>query len=131
MTQWHSKNHKKYLLQIHLIFVTKYRKKILYGNLSDDIKQFSYDICKKYNVSILCMETDGDHIHYMLDIPTSISMEKLVMLMKPYTTYHVWKHYNLRQYYWKEKTLWTDGYFTCSVGNISEKTLRKYIQNQG
>ena len=128
---WHSSNHKKYLLQIHLILVTKYRKKILKDNLSDDVKQYSKEICDKHNVKINCMECDKDHIHYMLDLPTSISVEKLVKLIKSYTTFHIWKRYNLSTYYWKEKTLWTDGYFVCSVGNVSQKQLRKYIENQG
>lgn len=49
---WKSKNRHKYLLQYHLIFVCKYRKKILVGTISDDIKQLSYEICNKHNVTI-------------------------------------------------------------------------------
>lgn len=111
--------------------MTKYRKNILTGSISDDIKQFSMEICNKYGVQISCMETDKDHIHYMLDIPPSISAEKLVKLIKSYTTYHIWECHDLRRYYWKERTFWTDGYFICSVGNVSQAQLRKYIENQG
>ena len=44
-----------------------------------------------------------------------------------------WKRYPnyLRKHFWKEHTFWTDGYFACSVGNVSEEMLRKYIENQG
>ena len=64
---WKSKNRHKYLLQYHLIFVCKYRKKLFFNqNILDDIKQFSYDICQRRNMIIHEMETDKDHIHYMI-----------------------------------------------------------------
>ena len=79
------------------------------------------------------METDKDHIHYMIETEPTMSISKIVNLMKSYTTYHIWKRYPdyLRKHYWKEHTFWTDGYFVCSVGNVSEEMLRKYIENQG
>ena len=90
MGEWKSKNHSKYLLQYHLIFVCKYRKKLLASNsISNDIKSLSKSICEKHNVIIKYMETDKEH------------------------------------------TFWTDGYFVCSVGNVSEKILKEYIENQG
>ncbi|MFQ8812114.1 MAG: transposase [Gallintestinimicrobium sp.] len=63
MGTWKSKNRHKYLLQYHIIFVCKYRKKILVSRqISDDIKQFSYEICQRHSVIIRYMETDKDHI---------------------------------------------------------------------
>lgn len=131
--KWKSKNRHKYLLQYHLIFVCKYRKKLLINQISEDIKQFSYEICNRHNVTIKYMETDKDHIHYMIETEPTMSISKIVNLMKSYTTFHIWKLHNnyLSKHFWKEKTFWTDGYFVCSVGNVSEKTLKKYIENQG
>ena len=101
--------------------------------VSDDIKQFSYEICQKHKVIIKYMETDKDHIHYMIETEPTMSVSKIVNLMKSYTTYHIWKRYPnyLRKHFWKEHTFWTDGYFACSVGNVSEEMLKKYIENQG
>ena len=132
--KWKSKNRHKTLLQYHIIFVCKYRKRLLINkNISDNIKQLSFDICNKYNVTIHEMETDKDHIHYMVEIPPTLSISKVVNLMKSYTTYHIWRMYNkyLSKQFWKENTFWTDGYFACSIGNVSETQLRKYIENQG
>ncbi len=134
MGTWKSKNRHKYLLQYHIIFVCKYRKKLLMSKqISDDIKQFSYEICQKHKVIIRYMETDKDHIHHMIETESTMSISKIVNLMKSYTAYHIWKRYPdyLRKYFWKEHTFWTDGYFVCSVGNVSEEMLRKYIENQG
>ena len=79
------------------------------------------------------METDKDHIHYMIETEPTMPISKIVNLMKSYTTYHIWERYPnyLRKHFWKEHTFWTDGYFACSVGNVSEEMLRKYIENQG
>ena len=69
----------------------------------------------------------------MIETEPTMSINKIVNLMKSYTTYHIWKRYPdyLRKHFWKEHTFWTDGYFVCSVGNVSEEMLRKYIENQG
>ena len=103
MGTWKSKNRHKYLLQYHIIFVCKY------------------------------METDKDHIHYMIETEPTMSVSKIVNLMKSYTTYHIWERYPnyLRKHFWKEHTFWTDGYFACSIGNVSEEMLKRYIENQG
>ena len=63
MGTWKSKNRHKYLLQYHIIFICKYRKKLLVSRqISDDIKQFSYEICQRHSVIIRYMETDKNHI---------------------------------------------------------------------
>ena len=94
MGTWKSKNRHKYLLQYHIIFVCKYRKKLLVSKqISDDIKQFSYEICQKHKVIIKYMETDKDHIHYMIETEPTMSVSKIVNLMKNYTIYHVWERY--------------------------------------
>ena len=90
MSEWKSASHNKYLLQYHLIFVCKYRKKLLVSqNIADDIKQLSYEICNKHNVTIKKMETDKDHIHYMIETRPNINLSNFVRTMKGYITYHI------------------------------------------
>ena len=130
---WKSKNRHKYLSQYHLIFVCKYTKKLFTKEISDDVKQLSYEICQKHNVTIHEMETDKDHIHHMIETEPTISMSDLVRTMKSYITYHIWDSHKkyLSKHFGKENTFFTDGYFVCSVGNVSEKQLRKHIESQG
>ncbi|NCC54169.1 MAG: IS200/IS605 family transposase, partial [Erysipelotrichia bacterium] len=73
------------------------------------------------------------HIHYMIETRPNINLSNFVRTMKGYISYPIWeKHSNyLSKHFWKEKTFWTDGYFIGSVGNVSEKTLKEYIENQG
>jgi len=134
MTRWNTKNRHKFLLQYHIIFVCKYRKKLLLSkNISDDIKNFSNQICEKHNIVIRYMETDKDHIHYMIELETTQSISRVVSIIKSYTTYHIWKKYSqyLSRYFWKERTFWSDGYFVSTIGNVSEERLHTYIENQG
>lgn len=134
MSKWKTKNRHKFLLQYHLILVCKYRKNLLSSNqVSEDIKNLSKTILKRYNVLIKHMETDKDHIHYMIELNPDISVSKVVRLLKRYTTFHIWEKSNnfLSKHFWREKTFWSDGYFVCTVGNVSEKMLKEYIENQG
>ena len=62
--------------------------------ISYDIKQFSYEICQKHKVIIRYIETDKDHIHYMIESEPNINLSNLVRTIKLYTTYHVWKQHD-------------------------------------
>lgn len=134
MTHWKGKNRHKFLLQFLLIFVCKYRKNLLsLSGISEEIKRLSKVICERHRIVIRYMESDGDHIHYMVELEPNMSISKAVSLMKGYTTYWIWKRFSsvLVRHFWKERTFWTDGYFACSIGNVSEETIRTYIENQG
>lgn len=117
----------------HLIFVCKYRKKLLvrYG---EDIKRIFLDISGEYNLKIIEMEADKDHIHILVQYNPTKSILDIVRLFKQISTYRIWRQENncsLSEIFWKENTFWSDGYFACSIGNISKDTIRNYIQNQG
>ena len=134
MTHWKGKNRHKFLLQFLLIFVCKYRKNLLsLSGISEEIKRLSKVICERHRIVIRYMESDGDHIHYMVELEPNMSISKAVSLMKGYTTYWIWKRFSsvLVRHFWKERTFWTDGYFACSIGNVSEEMLKRYIENQG
>ena len=126
-------NRRKYNLKVHIVLVTKYRKQLLKWTIADDVKQKILDLCNSNGWNIIAMETDKDHIHYMIETEPNINLSNWVRTMKSYTTYHIWKLHKkyLSKEFWKENTFFTDGYFICSIGNVSEKQLRKYIENQG
>lgn len=127
------RRHNKNLLMVHLIFVIKYRKKLLYGQFREDIKQQLFDICVKNHWYIKRMETDKDHIHILLQYGPTDSIQRIAAKLKQYSTFYAWKKYSsiLSGFYWKEHTLWSDGYFAVSVGQVSQKTIEHYIETQG
>ena len=127
-----SENHSKHLLMCHLIFVCKYRKKLLL-KVGDDIKTEIESIANHYGWQIIEQEIDQDHIHILIRYSPKWSILEIVRLLKQLTTYRIWQKHNeyLSQHFWKERTFWSDGYFSCSIGNVSKEIIQKYIQEQG
>lgn len=127
-----SENHSKHLLICHLIFVCKYRKKLLL-KVGNDIKTEIESIANHYGWQIIEQEIDQDHIHILIRYSPKWSILEIVRLLKQLTTYRMWQKHNkyLSQHFWKERTFWSDGYFSCSIGNVSKEIILKYIQEQG
>ena len=132
-TNFQSTSSCRYLLQIHLIFVVKYRKKLLIGSLNDDMLQKLFDISKRYDFEIKTMNSEIDHLHMLISMKPSISVSQIVRVLKQESTVYIWKKYKqlLKLHFWKEHTFWSDGYFVSSIGNANEKTIQKYIAEQG
>ena len=134
MDAYNRGGHSKYSLKVHLIFVTKYRKKIFKSDKRvKDVKQFLYDATRKYGYEIIQMETDEDHIHILLEYSPKVSVSDIVKQLKQYSTYQMWNYHEayLSKQYWKHKILWSDGYFACSIDQVSQEIIEKYIQKQG
>jgi len=134
-TEYHRKNHCKYMIKLHMIFVVKYRKPLLVGDLGEDIKQIMFDISKKEDskFSVNTMEVDRDHLHMLLDIEPTISAVSIVNRLKFMSTHRIWelRKDELKKDFWKEQTFWSDGYFVCSTGDACLETIKKYIEEQG
>ena len=79
------------------------------------------------------MEVDRDSIHILVKSMPKISTLQIVRRLKQLSTHQMWQNHptELRQCFWKEHTFWSDGYFVCSIGNVSRETVEKYIQSQG
>ena len=97
------------------------------------MKQKIFDIANTRGYEIIAIETDKDHIHFLLSYDTADQVCNIVKIVKQETTYHLWQKYSsvLSKQYWKEKIFWSDGYFACSIGEVSSATIQKYIESQG
>ena len=97
------------------------------------MKQKIFDIANTRGYEIIAIETDKDHIHFLLSYDTTDRVCDIVKIVKQETTYHLWQKYSsvLSRQYWKEKISWSDGYSACSIGEISSATIQKYIESQG
>ena len=126
-------NRRKYSLKVHIVLVTKYRKQLLKGSIAYDIKQKLFDIASTCGYEIIAMETDKDHIHFLLSYDTTDRICDIIKTVKQETTYYLWQKYNsfLLKQYWKKKIFWSDGYFACSIGEVSSTTIQRYIESQG
>jgi len=130
--EYSTNSHCKYLIAVHLIFVVKYRKPLLNGQVAEFTKQTILDLQDVSEFKVIEIEVDNDHLHMLLSITPNISISQHVRLIKQKTNYALWNRFKwLKQHFWNEKTFWSDGYFVCSVGNASAETVKRYIQEQG
>jgi len=129
---YQSKSPAKFLILSHLIFVCKYRKKLLipYGN---ETKGIFEGIAANSDFSFETLEVDQDHIHCLVQSEPRISPLAIVRKLKQESTVQLWKKHekDLKRYFWKERTFWSDGYFCWTTGNASQETIRHYIESQG
>ena len=79
------------------------------------------------------METDKDHIHLLVSYPPKVSISSIVRKLKRESTITLWEYFPvyLSKHFWNEHIFWSDGYFSCSIGEASPETIRRYIENQG
>ena len=131
-SSYHSDSHRKYSLKAHIIFVVKYRKKLLV-DLGEDMKQIFFDISQKSDFTIENMEVDKDHIHILVDYKPHISISAIINRLKSMSTKRIWDSHEtyLKEKFWKDRIFWTSGNFSCSVGEACLETIQAYIDNQG
>lgn len=134
MEQKYKKNrHAVYLLQYHLVVVTKYRHPVLVGKIAARLIQISHEVIDDYwHCQILEINTDKDHIHILFEASPQTQLSKLINNYKTVTSRLLRKEFaqQLAEYYWKP-ALWSDTYFISSVSDTSEQMIRNYIQQQG
>lgn len=123
----HAKTHLRY----HIIFSTKYRKKCLNQIHDSVIEAFKKSEINSH-YKILTMELDKDHIHLLITFKPFLSISQVVRKLKQLTTKYIWDQNEifLRKFYHKNKILWTHGYFCSTIGEVSEITIKKYIENK-
>lgn len=126
-------NRRKYSLKEHIVLVTKYHKQLFKGSIADDVKQRIFDSANSRGYEIIAMEPDKDHIHFLLDYNTTDRVCDIVKIVKRETTHYLWQKYSsfLSKQYWKKKIFWSDGYFACSIGEVSSVTIQRYIESRG
>lgn len=120
-------------LQYHLVFVTKYRRKVLTDKILNKIKEIIYNTAHKHHFEIVNIGSENqDHIHIILKLKPLQAISKIVQLLKQYTRYYVWQEYpvELREHYWYKDLLWSSGYYCSTLGNVSRDVVLEYVEKQ-
>lgn len=116
--------HSKTRLRYHVIFSTKYRRNCLEPVRDAVLAAFRYgESISDYK--ILVMNLESDHIHFLLKWKPSLSIEQVVRRMKQTSTVYLWQHHeqHFRRFYWRDRHIWTGGYFCATVGDVSEQNV--------
>ena len=124
--------HSVYRLQYHVIWVCKYRRKILNAGVVEFMGKILVKLLKSMpGVKIEKIGFDEDHVHFVMIIPPKYSISSVVAQLKSQSASMLRKKFQwLQRVYWKENIVWSPGYFVSSVG-IDEKVILKYVEQQG
>lgn len=130
--KYRKQSHCVYWCEYHLVFATKYRRKIFNDGIFSYMKARLKEVREHYPmVDILEINHDADHIHLLLVIPPKMSVGQVVRILKSNTSRDLKKKFPfLKDVYWGTDGIWSDGYFVSTVG-VNEKIIKKYIENQG
>ena len=123
--------HAVYDLKYHLVWIPKYRKQILSGEVSEYLKEVFQRIAEEYEFGIDTMEVMEDQVHIFVEAPPRYSPAQVVQILKSVSSREVFKKFpKLRKQLWAGE-LWSDGYFVRSVGDkVTADIIRKYIEYQ-
>lgn len=130
MSQYRRSAHTVYQLHYHFVFITKYRKAALRGEVGEQLRDLVREICRTDDIEIIRGHVRPDHVHLLLSVPPKMSPSKVMQAIKGQTSHHMlssWKR--LRREFWG-RHLWARGYFVCTVGDFSEELVKRYIENQ-
>ena len=120
-------NHSCFNVSYHIVFCSKYRKQFL-DKFEEFIIKFMNDKAIKLHFDIENIQVMPDHVHIFIRcFDNSINIHKIIQALKGYTSYKIRNKFkSLKRY----KSFWSTGYFIESIGSISEKSIKKYIDNQ-
>jgi putative transposase len=114
---------------MHIAWITKYRKKVLKGDIAYRVRDLIRRICEENEVEIIKGAISEDHVHLLVSMKPNLSVSKLVQRLKGKTSHKVqMEHESLRKAYWG-RHFWARGYFCVSIGNVNEKMIKEYIEH--
>jgi putative transposase len=122
--------HVVFNLHAHLVFVTKYRRKVLDGNILADMKNIFEKIANEHQVILKEFNGEEDHVHMLINYPPKVSLAKLVNSLKGVSSRRLRQNWpELEKRYYKG-VLWSPSYFAGSCGGAPIEIVRKYIEDQ-
>jgi putative transposase len=126
---YNNSSHTKFDIRIHLVWVTKYRYKVITIPIGKRLIEIIRTVCTNQNIKIINGTVDSDHIHMYLSIPPSLSVSKVAQLIKGISSNKIMQDFpELEKRYWGRQ-FWARGYFVSTVGMIDQETIQNYIKN--
>ena len=131
MEHYRRSSHTVYDLKYHIVWITKYRKQILRGEIGERVRDLIREICRTKDVEIIKGHVSTDHVHIFVSSPPHISVSQLVQSLKGKTSRKMMMEYkSLSKTFWG-RHIWARGYFVASSGNVTDEVIMKYIEEQG
>ena len=121
--------HTKWECKYHIVFAPKYRRKIIFGKIRQDIGQMLRKLCEYKGIEIIEAESGVDHIHMLLSIPPKYSVAQIMGYLKGKSSLMIFEKYANLKYKYGNRHFWCRGYYVSTVG-ANKKAIQEYIRNQ-
>lgn len=119
-----------YSLQYHIVWCTKYRKRVLCGGIDGELKQYLLRMAEEYRFTILAMEVMPDHIHLLVDCSPQFELPRMLKILKGNTARWLFlAHPELKKQLWGGH-LWNPSYCVVTVSDRSREMVERYIDSQ-
>ena len=130
MRSYRLNSHSKYDLKVHLIWIPKYRKRVLTGQVAERARDILRQICMEHEIHIVSGKVAADHVHLFVSYRLQIAVSKMVQYLKGTSSRILLQEFaQLRKQFWG-RHLWARGYMAISSGNITDEMIQKYIEEQ-
>jgi len=130
MAKYRTASHTKHRLQYHMVWIPKYRRRVLRGKIAVRLKRLLYEACRMNRWWISELSIQEDHIHLIIQTNPRDSVADVIQRLKGGTSQVIRKEFpELEEFLWGD-SLWADGYFVETVGNVDEEVVKRYIRLQ-
>jgi len=129
MNSYKSLSHAKWECKYHVVWIPKYRKKMIYGQIRKYLGTSIRPLAKQKESEILEGHLHNDHVHILISIPPKYSVANVVGYIKGKSAIYIARNYMGRKRNYSGQSFWARGYFATTVG-ADEEIVRSYIQNQ-
>ena len=120
----------QYDLQYHVVWITKYRKKILNGKIAERLKALLMQGCSAKGITIIKGNIRPDHVHLLISVNPSLSIAQIMQYLKGRSSKKLQEEFaTLRKQFWGQH-MWATGYFCRTVGTVTNEIIKEYIENQ-
>ena len=129
-TAYRKGSHTVYQCHYHFVFIPKYRKPVLRGEVAVALRDLVREICKSYDIEILKGHVRPDHVHLLLSVPPTMSASRVMNAIKGKSSIRLMRNFReLNRQFWG-RHLWSRGYFVATSGNVTDEILKRYIEDQ-
>ena len=129
MRQVGSLNHSRWECKYHIVFIPKYRRKVLFGHIRKELGEVFHRLARQKDSLIEEGHLMADHVHMMISIPPKHAVSQVVGFIKGKSAIHIARTYSGSQRNYVGQHFWARGYFVSTVGR-DEKVIREYIRHQ-
>jgi putative transposase len=130
MSEFRKGSHTVYDIQYHIVWITKYRYKVLTGRIAERARELLRQGCDAHNITIIRGSVSKDHVHMLISCPPTLAPSKILQYLKGRSSKMLQEEFEeLRRRYWGQH-LWATGYFCRTVGAVTEEMVKEYIEQQ-